>query len=180
MLELIRQTTTKNNGIFYQLMELYELSFPETERRSIHQLEYLVSTRKNMFFNAMFFNGELCGLFVYWDMEDFYYLEHLAVFPHMLNKQIGTHLLEWVEKNLQGLRIMEVEPEQDEISSRRIGFYKRNNYKILDTNYTQPSYNTDYDEYPMWIMGNSECNRLENFITRIKEEAYFKPKREMI
>ena len=34
-----------------------------------------------MHFNAIETDGVLAGLFIYWDMRDFYYLEHLAVSP---------------------------------------------------------------------------------------------------
>lgn len=42
-----------------------------------------------MYFNVIECDGELSGMFVYWDMGDFYYLEYLVVFFEMWNKKIG-------------------------------------------------------------------------------------------
>lgn len=85
-----------------------------------------------MHFNMIESDGELCGLFVYWDMGEFYYLEHLAVAPHMRNRKIGQQVLEHVETSLPGIRLLEVEPAEDELTTRRVAFYRRNGYRIVD------------------------------------------------
>ena len=60
-----------------------------------------------MYFNAIECDGELSGMFVYWDIGDFYYLEHLAVFPEMRNKKIGQQVLDYVAEHLKGVRLLE-------------------------------------------------------------------------
>ena len=76
----LRRITQVNDPDLSRLMDLYELSFPEEERRDRQQLFRMIELVPDMSFNAVEDNGELCGLTIYWDLGDFYYMEHLAVF----------------------------------------------------------------------------------------------------
>lgn len=125
-----------------------------------------------MYFNAVECDGELSGLFVYWNLGDFYYLEHLAVYPAMRNKKIGQQVLDFVDRHLKGLRLLEVEPATDEMTTRRVNYYRRNGYEVLDKTYIQPSYHGAGDACSLWIMGNETTPRLAEFIGRIKQEVY--------
>ena len=73
-------------------------------------------------------------------ISEVFYLEHLAVFAEMRNKKIGQQILDWVKEQLQGVRLLEVEPAETEMATRRIHYYERNGYRILDRNYLQPPY----------------------------------------
>ena len=150
MMTLIRITSADDSRL-NRLIPLYEESFPESERRKI---------------------GQLNGMFVYWDMGDFYYLEHLAVFPEMRNKKIGQQVLDYVAEHLKGVRLLEVEPTEDEMTTRRVNYYRRNGYEVLDKTYVQPSYHALEDACPLWIMGSEDSPRLAEQVERIKEEVY--------
>lgn len=113
MMTLIRITSADDSRL-NRLIPLYEESFPESERRKIGQLKRMIENHAPMYFNAIECDGELSGMFVYWDMGDFYYLEHLAVFPEMRNKKIGQQVLDYVAEHLKGVRLLEVEPTEDE------------------------------------------------------------------
>lgn len=155
-----------------RLIPLYEESFPENERRKIEQLKRMIENHTSMYFNAIECDGELSGMFVYWDMGDFYYLEHLAVFPEMRNRKIGKQVLDYVDRELKGLRLLEVEPAEDEMTARRVNYYQRNGYKVLDKTYVQPSYHVMEDACPLWIMGNEDTFRLAEQVQLIKEQVY--------
>lgn len=172
-MNLIRITNPEDKTLD-RLIPLYEESFPAEERREINQLRRMIETYDSMYFNAIECDGELSGLFVYWDLGDFYYLEHLAVFPEMRNKKIGQQVLDYVAAHLKGLRLLEVEPTEDEMSTRRVNYYQRNGYKVLDKTYVQPSYHKLEDACPLWIMGNEETPRLTEYAERIKEDVYRK------
>ena len=171
MMNLIR-ITNPDDPALDRLIPLYEESFPEEERRAIGPLKELIRNQPAMCFNAVECDGELSGLFVYWNMDDFYYLEHLAVFPAMRNKKIGQQVLDFVAAHLKGLRLLEVEPTTDEMTTRRVNYYRRNGYEVLDKTYVQPSYHALEDACPLWIMGNEPSPRLAEFTDRIKEVAY--------
>lgn len=160
------------------LATLYAEAFPLSERRDISQLRHLICSQPAMSLNALICDGEFAGLFVYWNLEEFWYLEHLAVFPEMRNKKIGQQLLDWVEKHLHGVRLLEVEPAGEEITTRRINYYRRNGYEVLDKTYRQPSYRDMEDSFPLWIMGNDvtiPIDVLNRYIGKIKEIVYYAP-----
>ncbi len=168
----LSRITSADDSRLNRLIPLYEESFPESERRKIGQLKRMIENHTPMYFNAIECEGELSGMFVYWDMGDFYYLEHLAVFPEMRNKKIGQQVLDYVAGHLKGLRLLEVEPTEDEMTTRRVNYYRRNGYKVLDKTYVQPSYYAMENACPLWIMGNEDSPRLSEQVERIKEEVY--------
>lgn len=170
-MKLVR-ITSANDKTLDRLILLYEESFPAEERREIGQLKRIIEAQPAMYFNAIKCDGELCGLFVYWELGDFYYLEHLAVYPEMRNKKIGQQVLGYVATHLKGIRLLEVEPTTDEMTTRRVNYYRRNGYQVLDEEYVQPSYHTYEDACPLWIMGNEETPRMPEFIESIKKEVY--------
>ena len=171
MVNLIRITDPTDIRL-QKLIPLYKEAFPEEERRNIKQLERLIREKTEMHFNAIETDGVLAGLFIYWDMRDFYYLEHLAVFTPMRNLKVGQQVLDYIAEHLDDTRLLEVEPTTDEMTTRRVNYYRRNGYEILDKTYMQPSYDEDIEVGNLWIMGNRKSDRLQEFIERIKQVAY--------
>ena len=172
---ILKRITSEKEEVFQKLTELYVEAFPPEERREISQLKELLSSEPAMSFNAVTCDGELAGLFVYWNFGTFYYLEHLAGFAEMRNKKIGQQILDWVNEHLQGIRILEVEPDETEMAKRRIRYYQRNGYQVLDKTYLQPSYRPEGEEFPLWIMGNETGQTpevLNQQIQLIKDKVY--------
>lgn len=160
-----------------KLTGLYAEAFPPEERRELRQLKELIQTEPAMYFNSVECDGELAGLFVYWDFHTFYYLEHLAVFAGMRNKKIGQQILDWVKDHLKGIRLLEVEPAEAEMAIRRINYYQRNGYQILDKTYLQPPYSEGGDDFPLWIMGNEvgqPAEVLTSQIGLIRDRVYYR------
>ena len=159
-----------------ELFNLYIESFPPQERRDIDQLKHLIENQSNMHFNAIIESDELCGLFIYWDFDTFIYIEHFAIFPEKRNRKIGEKVLSFIALNQPKYCILEAEPALDEISTRRVNYYKRNGYEILDKEYIQPSYSSDpSDDMPLWIMGYPKTIQpelLNEYIKTIKKEVY--------
>ena len=167
---------TKSDSPFLpELLSLYTEAFPPSERRNEGQLKKLIEESEEMYFNVVLFKKKAVGLFIYWDLNDFFFLEHLAISTSARNDKIGQQVLSWIAKNLNGLRLMEVEPiESNEFAARRISYYERNGYRILDKNYRQPSYSDRTKHYPLWIMGNQDTPTLTECIAKIITEVYTK------
>lgn len=176
MIEL-RRITNANDSAWERLVTLYTESFPPEERRNRHQLERMLAETPEMYFNAVEENGELCGLAAYWDLGAFYYMEHLAVFPEIRNRKIGQQILAYWKTHLNKLQLLEVEPAIEEMACRRIGFYERNGYKVIYKNYVQPSYITEEEACPLWIMGTDESPKIVSYIEKIKEVVYRQPRK---
>lgn len=169
---ILERITTINNSDLELLLPLYVDAFPDSERRNLEQLKKLISHCDNMYFNAIKNNNSLCGFYIYWKLDGFYYMEHLAIFENFRNMSIGSKVLEWIEKNLNGTRILEVEEPLDEITTRRVNLYKRNGYEVVDKSYMQPSYTTAGIEYPLWIMSNNDSENIKKYIEIIKQDIY--------
>ena len=101
----------------------------------------------------------------------------MAVFAEMRNKKIGQQILDWVKEQLQGVRLLEVEPAETEMATRRIHYYERNGYRILDRNYLQPPYVKGGRDFPLWVMGNGSgqsAEVLNRQIQTIKNKVYYR------
>lgn len=167
--------TNPDEVCFNRLMELYQEAFPAEERRDVEQLKRLIREKEAMYFNVVEFDGELAGLFVYWDFKEFFYLEHLAVYAEMRNNKIGQQVLDYTKEHLKGIRLLEVEPADNEMAARRIAYYERNGYQVLDKSYIQPSYDGIRSSIPLWIMGNKpyeDAGLLQKHVVTIKEKVY--------
>ena len=175
----LRRITSAEDKDFKKLAELYIEAFPSEERRDLSQLERLLKSQSEMFYNAVECDGKLAGLFSFWNFGDFWYLEHLAVYADMRNHKIGQQILDFAKEHLTGIRLLEVEPDDHEMAVRRINYYQRNGYKILEKDYVQPSYDGMRSALPLWIMGNEEYDDpalSHKHIEIIKEKVYYGPR----
>lgn len=169
----IERITESDSPLLAELLPTYLEAFPPNERRDEKQLKRLIRENSSMYFNAVFFDAKLAGLFVYWDMDGFFFLEHLAILPNARNHKVGQKVLSWAAINLKGIRLMEVEPSgSSEFSDRRIEFYQRNGYKVLDKSYQQPSYCDKAQRFSLWIMGNQDIPSLSKYVDKIITEVY--------
>lgn len=169
---VLNRITDKQDSRLDQIIDLYVAAFPQEERRDLNQLRLLIEKADTMYLNAIEANDTLCGFFIYWDMGGFYYLEHLAVFPEMRNMKIGQQVLDYIAAHLDGTRILEVEPTTDEMTTRRVNYYSRNGYHIVDKSYMQPSYRPGEEDFPLWIMSNNTTDDLSAQIEQIKDKVY--------
>ena len=119
--------------------------------------------------------GKNLGFFTLWDFDSFAFIEHLAVWPAFRGHRIGEGMLQWVLTHYPCPVILEVEPPQDEMTRRRVAFYRRNGFHLLDYHYRQPS----YDGFTPGPVLNLMCSisepgnpLLEKFFRKTKEEVY--------
>ncbi|MDL2322641.1 GNAT family N-acetyltransferase [Bacteroidales bacterium OttesenSCG-928-A17] len=170
----IKRIVSGDDPLLDSLKELYTEAFPPEERRSVDLLGNVVEENEELFFSAVLDGDELVGLVGYWVFPEFMYLEHLAVFTEMRNRKIGQQVLDFLAESFE-TRILEVEPVCDEITERRVNYYQRNGYKILDKGYIQPAYSGLPEEnLPLWIMGAGaiDAGKLQEYISTIKAKVY--------
>lgn len=171
----LTRITDPNSDAFNRLMDLYEQSFPPAERREKQSLASLLSKEARMHFCSIIDDdGTMAGLFIYWDLHTFIYMEHFAVFPDMRNRGIGRRMLQHLFTLADKPLVLEAEPADDEMAKRRIDFYRRNGFEVVETDYIQPSYTTGGDELPLWIMAHGEMDgqQVQDAIKTIKREIY--------
>ena len=146
-MQLILNRTTN-----FSLWELYVDSFPPQERRSVDKHKEILLDPRFMPFDIYDEMNELVGLFYCWDCGEFIYGEHFAVFPKARNNGIGKQTIDTIKK-IAGNKtiIIEVEPPVDDLTNRRVGFYKREGFHVTAHEYMHPSY-SNLEPYLLNIM----------------------------
>lgn len=174
MIQLDKITTTQDERID-SLFTLYAEAFPEIERRDLAQLKKLMQSQSDMNTYAILDQEECVGLLITWDLDSFHYIEHFAVFPPMRNKKIGQQLLTLYKSMVKQPILLEVEPAEDEMAARRIGFYERNGFTVVEKEYRQLPYRKGEKSFQLWILSSEiYCNAdiLREHIYTIKERVY--------
>ncbi|MDR0766370.1 MAG: GNAT family N-acetyltransferase [Odoribacteraceae bacterium] len=168
----LHRIETPGDILLERLTPLYEEAFPPAERRDAGQLARVIARRERMYFHAILEAGEPVGLFAYWDLGEVYYLEHLAVFASCRGRSIGTRVLEEAARRLEGTRLLEVEPPAEAARARRVAWYERNGYRVLDRQHVQPPYDGRGAGCPLWVMGNARPPRLPVLLERVKRVVF--------
>ncbi|MGI9527070.1 MAG: GNAT family N-acetyltransferase [Weeksellaceae bacterium] len=163
----LQPITDKENSILNIIYEHYTVAFPPAERRSEEQFYDLVSHYKANI-NTIWLNDDIVGYIVTWNLNDATFIEHFEIFPENRGKKIGEKVLDFLIKNNQ-LVLLETEPiHYGEMASRRIKFYERNGFKVIDQNHVQPAYERGKDSLTLFLMASRFIENLED----IKKELY--------
>lgn len=153
---------------------LYESSFPPRERRTA---EAHLRAVHDPAFRTLAATGRhgFEGLLFYWDAPDFIYMEHLAVEPARRGEGLGSRILRKLIGDNPGRRIiLEIDPPVDEISIRRLEFYRRMGFTANGFDYIHPSYRTGARAEPHSLvlmsypspMSDAEFRSFTKFISR--------------
>lgn len=167
----IQQVKTKDQAYYAFVEELMGTAFPQEERRDTpQQREY--SDHNPLFHNNIIVeDNKPIGMISYWNMGDFYYIEHFAIDPTLRNGGYGKRVLESIKQKLNGSIVLEVEEPTEEMSIRRINFYKRLDFILHEKPYMQPPYRKGDSGLPMFLMTFGEIDMEKDF-ERVKGAIY--------
>jgi len=161
-MELKRIKTT--DAELYDYMEdLLINSFPEEEYRELGEMKDYTDHQPIFYNNIILNEGKPVGFITYWDLNDFYYIEHFAIDPNLRNGGYGQKLLKHLSGVLDRPMVLEAELPTEEMSQRRINFYKRQGFELWENEYYQPPYKVGYSNLPMHIMVKNGLNREQDF-----------------
>ena len=155
--------------------ELLHSAFPEEERRSDSAQRH--NTDCNARFGCYLVTDENdgepqpVGIITVWSLDGFHYVEHLATSPSVRNKGYGKEIMKQMNDLFPGLLILEVERPEDEITKRRIGFYKRCGLHLCEKPYLQPSYHNDGATLPLLLMFKG-AESIDDRFNNIRNEIY--------
>ena len=88
-----RRLTQPEEPAFGRAMALYEASFPRHEQR-LPDEQRAVLSHPEYHFIQLFDGAEFVGLLLYWEAEDFRYVEHFCVRPELRGRRYGAKALE--------------------------------------------------------------------------------------
>lgn len=157
----------------YPFMErLMETAFPLQERRNTDRQRDNADNHPRFYNNVLLNNGTPIGLLTYWDFESFLYIEHFAISPNNRNKGYGQEALKALKSSWNGTIVLEVEEPVDELTRRRIGFYKRQGFTLQPHSYLQPPYREEDKWFPMKLMTLGAGYYSLEFHEKIKRTIY--------
>ncbi len=166
MLKIISQNDFDE---FYQILKE---NFPNTEYRSYDE-------QKKLFLNKLYhaygfyLENQLVATVALWDLNNFSYIEHLAVSTKHKNKGLGTKILKECIQMKDNTVILEVEPAIDDITTRRISFYERNGFALNYHAYKMPPLNNNSLWLDLHIMSYPNELTSDEFAT-VQKELYKK------
>jgi len=169
----IERITNSRGSEAQKLIDLHSKTFPEYERfQGTSLMADLIDNASSMHFNAIHEGENVVGFFIYWDLGDFYYIHFIAVYPDMRNMRTGQRVMEWVDKNMTKPVLLESEVPFDEISARRLNFYKRNHFQELANDPATLS-EVRKGGHPLWLMGTQPVADLKSCLIKIRDKVYF-------
>lgn len=139
----------------HKIRSLYFSSFPPQERRLWEDIEQMLSQHDspyNLF--AIIANDKFAGLISWWNLTEFYYIEHFAIIESMRSYGVGTETLKQFSASTTLPIILEVElPDSGKMAHRRIKFYQRNGFTPHPNfQYIQPPYSHNLPPVPLMLM----------------------------
>ncbi len=141
--------------MFAHMYELYEDAFPPAERRSSDELKHVMETERRFVPAALMCESRFAGFFTYWTFSRFVYGEHFAIHPDVRGKNLGSEALNaFVAKSTHPV-VVEVEMPDTPVAVRRVRFYERNGFEVVQQPYAQPYYDRSGRTLPMLLMSNN-------------------------
>lgn len=131
---------------------LYQIAFPEDERRPLEQWLHMVDNEPTFQVLAVMKEKSFAGFITYWTFHDFIYVEHFAVDPNKRGNGIGGAVLELFLRLHTDPIVLEVEIPETVQAQKRIRFYEKHRFVRWLDSYLQPPYRKGGPWLPMNIM----------------------------
>lgn len=157
---------------FDSVFQMIEASFPKDEYRTYDEQKALLNNTAYEIYLFSDSDGNMIKAFIaVWKFDSFVFIEHFAVTPAYRNHGIGSVFLREVVRMSGKMVCLEVELPDNEMASRRIGFYTRNNFFLNNYPYTQPPISAGRNPVPLLIMTYGRTiNEME--FTQMKKELF--------
>lgn len=167
-----KQSQHCNFDSFYKLMSE---AFPSIERRSYEDQKKLLFDNSYSIISDNDEDDNITAFIANWEFNDFSFIEHFAVDRKMRGNGMGTSMLEDYLKRCNKIIFLEVELPENDISIRRIEFYKRLGFYLNDFEYLQPPLQKQHDFLPLKVMSYPRSvNEIEfmNFKNVVYDKVY--------
>ena len=148
-------------------MEIYRRSFPYKEQRS--EEDHIRALADPAFRAEGIWRGdEFVGILYYWHTDEWDYVEHLAICASLRGQNLGSEVFGTFCRDRRV--ILEIDPPVDEISIRRLHFYRRLGFVENPHEYIHPSYRQPFEPHRLVLLSrptpltDDEARRFADFI----------------
>lgn len=168
--ELIRDA---NHTALVMIKQLYENAFPLHERRTWAALLSMLTDRL-MRLEAVFQEQSFIGFVIYWNIDKWWFIEHIAIEPVFRAKQLGTQVIRHLKAASDQKLLLETELPVAGEAIWRVRFYEKQGLIALPFTYFQPPYRKDETEVAMLLMATTtfSVDEYEYITNRIRGEVY--------
>lgn len=138
--------------------EIYYNSFPKNEIRNFDLLLEMVGRKELDFFIIYSIEKETkpIGIVSLWRFKEFLFIEHFAIEKSLRNKGYGSKVITKIIQDNSLPILIEIEPPTTQKALKRIEFYKRLNFSLLDFHYIQPAYSEAQKPIELKLMVSSK------------------------
>ena len=157
----LERVTDSSHPMYNEALRLYRMSFPYHEQREELSQKRILGNSEYCF-DLVYDEDRFVGLILYWENEEFIYIEHFCICPEMRNKRYGERVLALLGKG-EKPRILEIDPPVDDISRRRKGFYERCGFIDNPYEHTHPAYHPESRGHSLVLMTSPERLSREAF-----------------
>ncbi|MBV2190562.1 MULTISPECIES: GNAT family N-acetyltransferase [Providencia] len=155
------RVSSEDSQTIAMINQLYDTAFPLYEQRSYQGREAILNHSDYYLFSFKE-NDIFIGFIGCWKIEDYYYIEHLAISPVLRGQGYGQKVLKQFCHDV-GKVILEIDPIIDDVSQKRWSFYRHCGFQQNEYAHAHPSY------YP----GNKPHKlRVLSYPEAIAEEVY--------
>lgn len=132
---------------------LYETAFPVDERRDFAEVLRLFGQRRAFDVQVAYADGKPVGFVSLWSWVGWRYVEHFAIHSSYRGRGVGAEVLRQLQIADSRPLVLEVEMPVDDLSFRRVEFYKRAGFVLHEGfAYIQPPYDAGRRALPMCLM----------------------------
>lgn len=159
------------DGRAEEIYQSYCHAFPKDERRNQKQFLALF-TNPNVKFFEITNQEESVGYLITWKFPEFYFIEHFEIFEGYRGSNLGSTVLHDFAL-LHPKLILETEPENlNETARRRVQFYKKSNFSVIDEHYIQPPYDENKQPLNLFLMSNFKVADVQKVTQDIHQVVY--------
>lgn len=161
------QITSADDFRVKEIYDSYCATFPADERRNEKQFRGLFNCTKMKMISVLH-DLQNIGYLITWELSGFVFVEHFEIFSEFRSRKYGSDIIQHLFKTYSHI-VLEVEPENtSEDAKRRISFYKKNSFAVIDETYVQPPYEEGKNALQLWLLANWKPENTDS----VKEEIY--------
>ena len=146
----LERLSDQNIHLYERAYGLYQASFPIEERRDEAEQNRAL-TKDAYHFDLIMDEDNLIGVMLYWEREEFVFLEHFTTFPDLRGQGYGAQALGLLKEKNKPI-LLEIEPPVDEMTQRRYEFYKRNGFVMNPYYHIQAKYHLGDEDLELKIL----------------------------
>ena len=159
----IHQIKSEKDQHFAEFWKIYSASFPLNERRESNQ-QTEVFKKQEYQVDIYLSDNHVIGFIAFWTTTDFIYIEHLAIAPEVRSMGLGSAILKpFIERESIPV-ILEIEPIINDLTRRRLKFYKSLGFIMNDHLHLQPPYHPS--DLPLHLVILTYPNQIDEDIYR--------------